>query len=161
MVKKAPVVLIGIFVTVFLLGVIGWFVIQYQNNDIPKGLLYEDSINPNHQAYHWSIHELLLSPGTDMERILIGYDEKYQQYLEYLATLDDPHRIFRFPQWHNTIGHNGHRGVVSGVDLDLNWPDAAISREELHRNYSGQFRAIPLFAYDFSEIIDYVLIGIG
>ena len=131
----------------------------------PEGLLYAASQDPEHEAFHWSIHELLLSPEPDMQRVLADYAEKYERYVQDYQEIfghDEQSLSLIRPVWTRVVSENGYEGYVSAVDLD--WPGVAVPREEVSEiinPYRGQFRAIPVFANDFSEIIDYFLISIG
>ena len=138
-------------------------------NSLPKGILYEASQDPGHAAYHWSIHELLLTPDPDMEQILADYATMYQSYLQSFQEKyahDEVSLGLARDEWVRVVGENGHEGYVSGPDLE--WPVVVAGvvlpleeTSEMFSAYSGQARAIPVFALDFSEIVDYFLISIS
>lgn len=135
------------------------------DSNLPEGILYQASQDHENEAYRWSIHELLLTPDADMESILADYAKKYEQYVHYYqesyAHDEESLKAIR-PEWLDVVGENENEGCISAVDLE--WPGWWIPREEvlgIIEPYRGQYRAIPVFAYDFSEIIDYFIIGIG
>ena len=171
MTQNKRVVLAGVILSILLLT--GWLSLNNNHSSggippeeiPPEGILYKASQDPENPAYYWSIHEFLLTPGPDMESILGDYDAKYEQYLyafQEIAVHDAKSLQAIRPEWIPAVGENNFEGYVSGVDLT--WPGLSVSDEEaieLFNSYLGQYRAIPVFAPDFSEIVDYFLIGIG
>jgi len=118
----------------------------------PEGILYKASQDPKNPAYYWSIHELLLTPGPDMESILADYKAKYEKYLndfQKIAAHDAKLMQEIRPEWVYVIGKIILKGMyVNGVDLT--WPGLSVPDEEaieLLNSYWGnieQYRFLPL-----------------
>ena len=123
----------------------------------------EEKINPK-----FSVHELLLADYGDIEIVLNDYSAAYDEYLqkhkEFYSHDEVSMRTYR-PRWTGVVGANGYSGFISGVDMD--WFSTIRLIEEFGEDfnersseYSGRSKAIPVFAPDFSEIIDYVVLEI-
>ena len=97
---------------------------------------------------------------VDMTQVLANYEQKHEAFLQELEpSLQqvDPRRP-PITVWLPAVGVNGYEGYVS--EVDLRWTpfgDNLYGASEFVKVYDGYFM-IPVFAPDFSAIIDYFIV---
>ena len=150
--KILACVLSMLTLTIVLLG-LGWFILphmvthSYVAAYVQNPVLIDDGVRES-----W--HELLLSPDIDIEQVLADYALKHEEFSKSFTSR---------PLWVRALGINGYEGYVSLADLF--WPMFNATHEEYaeferYGTVHGR-RIIPVFASDFSAIIDYFVMQCG